>query len=125
MRPPPVNATGTSDGTPDPRAASSRRHDLDRTVSDSVSTLAPPPSAGRGDAELIVIAHPDAKMIGSRFRVPRQAQVAVGRSDNADLRLTPLAGKLGLVEPARVAAVVSGWPRSWHPAVVRGARRRW
>jgi len=27
------------------------------------------------------------------------------RSDNADLRLTPLAGDLGLVEPARVAAV--------------------
>ena len=35
-----------------------------------------------------MIAHPDPKMIGSRYRVPRMRSVAVGRAENADLRLS-------------------------------------
>jgi diguanylate cyclase (GGDEF)-like protein len=62
--------------------------DSDRTVSESMAALAPGARAARGDAELIVIAHPDPKMIGSRYRIPRKSSVVVGRADNADLRLS-------------------------------------
>ena len=60
----------------------------EQTVSESRSAILPEVMGLGGDAELIVIAHPDAKMIGSRYRVPRMAAVAVGRADDADLRLT-------------------------------------
>jgi tRNA uridine 5-carboxymethylaminomethyl modification enzyme len=45
------------------------------------------------------------------------------RADNADLRLTPLAGQLGLVEPARVAAVERKRARTAELIEVLGGRR--
>ena len=57
-------------------------------MSESLAAYDPSPSGGRGGAELIVIAHPDAKMIGSRYRIPRMPSVAVGRAESADLRLS-------------------------------------
>jgi diguanylate cyclase (GGDEF)-like protein len=57
------------------------------TVSESFAALTARASDARGDAELIVIAHPEAKLIGSRYRIPRMASVVVGRADDADLRL--------------------------------------
>jgi diguanylate cyclase (GGDEF)-like protein len=76
---------GKNDGS----AAKSRADGVDneRTVSESLAALTAPPRDAPGDAELIVIAHPEAKMIGSRYRIPRMASVVVGRADTADLRL--------------------------------------
>ena len=71
------------------RASSeSSSDDRERTVSESLAALDASPRGGRGGAELIVIAHPDPKMIGSRYRIPRMRSVAVGRAENADLRLS-------------------------------------
>lgn len=76
---------GSRGGSPKPRSS---WIDTELTVSDSLATLDPSPRALRGDAELIVIAHPDPKMIGSRYRIPRMPSVAVGRAESADLRLS-------------------------------------
>jgi diguanylate cyclase (GGDEF)-like protein len=62
--------------------------DSDRTVSESLAALAPTARGVRGDAELIVIAHPDPKTIGTRYRIPRRSSVVVGRAENADVRLS-------------------------------------
>ncbi len=62
--------------------------DGERTVSESLAALDASPRGGRGGAELIVIAHPEPKMIGSRYRLPRMRSVAVGRAEGADLRFT-------------------------------------
>jgi diguanylate cyclase (GGDEF)-like protein len=86
---------------PDPRSPSQRPDtgppteprsptkwvDSERTVSESLAALELSPRGKGGDAELIVLAHPDPKMIGSRFRVPRRPRVAVGRAESADLHL--------------------------------------
>ena len=88
MSPSRESSADTRDGAPTGAEPRSKRADLDRTVSDSIAALEVPQSSPLGDAELIVIAHPDARWIGSRFRIPRQPRVAVGRADTADLRLS-------------------------------------
>jgi diguanylate cyclase (GGDEF)-like protein len=74
-----------SPGTPQPRAEGV---DRERTVTESLAALTSRQSAELAGAELIVIAHPEAKMIGSRYRMPRLPAVVVGRSEDADLRLS-------------------------------------
>src|SRR5688572_16874911 len=88
MRPQPGSSAGPGDGSSSDATARSKRVDLEGTASESLSSIAPLPSLGLGDAELIVIAHPDPKWIGSRYRVPRLARVAVGRAEDVDLRLS-------------------------------------
>ena len=81
-------SNSTADGEPRAAESPSRRTDPDGTVSESVSALEIEPALDFGDAELIVIAHPDPKWIGSRYRIPRRSRVAVGRAETADLRLS-------------------------------------
>jgi diguanylate cyclase (GGDEF)-like protein len=77
------------DGDSQGRSPKSRSSWVDeRTESESLAALDASPRDGRGHAELIVIAHPDPKMIGSRYRIPPMPNVAVGRAESSDLRLS-------------------------------------
>jgi diguanylate cyclase (GGDEF)-like protein len=79
--------------TPGPReqplAETSAGHvDSEQTRSEDLAAFEPGVVAHPGDVELIVIAHPDASAVGSRFRVPRKTSVTIGRADTTDLRLS-------------------------------------
>jgi diguanylate cyclase (GGDEF)-like protein len=88
MRDPRSPNTQPDDPRDDSRKSRASWVDGERTVSESLAALDASPRGGRGGAELIVIAHPDPKMIGSRYRIPRTPSVVVGRSEGADLRLS-------------------------------------
>jgi diguanylate cyclase (GGDEF)-like protein len=75
---PPI--TRDSDTTPSPETAGTR--------TESFSAIERPDSGDLGETELIVIAHPEARAVGSRIRIPPIASVTIGRGESADLRLT-------------------------------------
>ncbi|HVR28131.1 MAG TPA: GGDEF domain-containing protein [Thermoanaerobaculia bacterium] len=77
-------ALARSAGSAEPPASLT---DAEQTVSEDFVAVDPSRYGDQGDVELIVIAHPDLEAVGTRFRVPRQPSVAIGRAEAADLRL--------------------------------------